>query len=364
MLDRNGVDKLETPAEVHEQNVLQVFETAQKILDKNNKPRLSGGYANNTAADIKLFGIALCWSVFRNSSPDGNQMAGASIEPSNVNQAAIYSAQLFSECCKRAGLASLVIETGGNVLLGAWLKDCKPEGKIMTVSEVVEAIAGGRVMIFDSGYATKNEAPAVRAASDSAKEILASAEYIRFLSGSDAGIWEAKDLLLPTEAPSLAPVSGVSTAAPENRVEVVKSASWFQKLRYALADDNEMNSETLRFISIICLSTAGGMSFFGYTSSSALGQFITLIQHHSIKYSFNPGLISTLIAIALICPLYFRGILHWNKSKYSIVSMVLIVLVFSSFIEIATGGSSSPLSTGLIGSAVILCWYWMVTCIR
>jgi hypothetical protein len=354
MLEGNCIDRPETLAEIHEQNVLQVFKTAQKILEKNNKPRFSSGYVNNTVADIRLFVMALCWSVFRNSSPDNNKPVEAYIETGDINQIALYSAQLFSECCKIAELDYLIVETGNNVLLGVWLQDCKTDSKIMPVSEIVEAITGGLILMFDSGYVTNNEASAVRAAADSAKEILTSAEYIRFLSGS--GVRDTKELLLPTENPSCKPLPTTPTAAPENSVEVAKQANWFQKLRRALADDNELDSETLRFISMICLLTAGGMSFLGYTSSTVLGQFITLIKHHSTVYSFNPGLISTLIAIALVCPLYFRGILHWNKSKYSIISMVLIILVFSSFIEIATGGSSSPLSTGLIGSAVVLSW--------
>lgn len=354
MLEGNCIDRPEPLAEIHEQNVLHVFEIAQKVLEKNKKNRFSSGYANNTVADIRLFATALCWSVFRNSSSDKNKPADTYIETDDIDQMASYSAQIFSDCCKMAELDYLIVEAGNNVIFGVWLQDYKTDIKTMPVSEIVEAITGGLILMFDSRYVTKNEASAVRVAADSAKEILTSAECIRFLGGP--GVRDTKELLLPTEDTSCKPLPTTPIAAPENSAEVVKQENWFQKLRRALADDNEIDSETLRFISMICLSTAGGMSFLGYTSSTVSGQFITLLKHHSTVYSFNPGLISTLIAITLICPLYFRGILHWNKSKYSIISMILIVLVFSSFIEIATGGSSSPLSTGLIGSAVVLSW--------
>ena len=122
-------------------------------------------------------------------------------------------------------------------------------------------------------------------------------------------------------------------------------------LKKALASDNELDNETLRLLSLLFLLASGVMSFLNYTHTGAFAR----IFHDS--FSFQPKLISTIFAICLISPLYLRGILKWSKSIYSLLSLVLILLVFASFTELALGGNGkSSIVISLLVAAVVLSW--------
>ncbi|WP_029407691.1 hypothetical protein [Thiomicrorhabdus sp. Milos-T2] len=123
----------------------------------------------------------------------------------------------------------------------------------------------------------------------------------------------------------------------------------FKKLKQAIADDNELDSETLRILSLLFLLLSASMSFIQYT------------QHFDwwpdAERSFRPGLISTIVAMLLVTPLYIRGILKWNKSFFTIFSLILILLVFSSFVQLAVGGKEhSSIIYSLLGISVVLSW--------
>ena len=121
-----------------------------------------------------------------------------------------------------------------------------------------------------------------------------------------------------------------------------------EKIQNVLANENEMSSRTLRLLSLIFLLIAGGMSFFEYTKHGFL---------FSKSFTFAPGFISTLIAIVMIAPLYLRTVLKWNNSIFSLISLILILMVFASFIELALGGNkNSSLIYGLIGVSIVLSW--------
>ena len=123
-------------------------------------------------------------------------------------------------------------------------------------------------------------------------------------------------------------------------------------LKKAVASDNELDNETLRLLSLLFLLASGVMSFLNYTHTGAFAR----IFHDS--FSFQPKLISTIFAICLISPLYLRGILKWSKSIYSLLSFVLILLVFASFTELAIGGGNgtSSIVISLLVAAVVLSW--------
>lgn len=121
-----------------------------------------------------------------------------------------------------------------------------------------------------------------------------------------------------------------------------------EKLISFLLDDKELDDTKLRLLSLIFLFLSGSMSFFGYTHR---------ILFWNSNLTFQPGLVSSVLAILLTSPLYMRGILKWNKSVYTIVSFVLIVLVFASFIELAMGGNGkSSIITALLAASVVLSW--------
>ena len=121
-----------------------------------------------------------------------------------------------------------------------------------------------------------------------------------------------------------------------------------ERLKKSIADDNELNSETLRLLSLIFLFISGAMSFLSYTH-------IGLLWDTSL--TFKPGIISTLFAVFLISPLYLRGILKWSKSIYSIFSLLLILLVFASFAELALGGNGkSQFTFPLLVASIVISW--------
>jgi len=122
----------------------------------------------------------------------------------------------------------------------------------------------------------------------------------------------------------------------------------FEKIISFLVDDKELDSSKLRLLSLIFLFLSGIMSFFGYT-------------HHGWIWdnhlTFQPGFVSSVLAILLASPLYIRGILKWNKSAYTIISFILIMLTFASFIELAMGGNGkSSIITALLAASVVLSW--------
>lgn len=109
-----------------------------------------------------------------------------------------------------------------------------------------------------------------------------------------------------------------------------------------------MDSETLRFLSLVFLLISGVMSFFKYTHIGWLWD---------TSLTFKPGLISTIFAVFLIFPLYLRGVLNWNKSIFSLFSLILILLVFASFTELAIGGNeNNKVVISLLVAAVLLSW--------
>ena len=122
----------------------------------------------------------------------------------------------------------------------------------------------------------------------------------------------------------------------------------FKRIMNFLVNDNELESEWQKLLSLIFLCMAGLMSFFSYTDIGFLWD---------TQLKFAPGFVSTIIGIVLVSPLYLRNILKWNKSIYSIISFVLILLVFASFIELATGGNhKNNLVYALIAISIILSW--------
>ena len=78
------------------------------------------------------------------------------------------------------------------------------------------------------------------------------------------------------------------------------------------------------------------------------------------KVRFRPGFVEGVLALALVAPLYLRGLLKWKESIYSIISFALILLVFASFITIALGGKQGvgvdPKIHYALLSAAILSW--------
>ena len=135
-------------------------------------------------------------------------------------------------------------------------------------------------------------------------------------------------------------------------LDKIKEKAFFGKFRKAVSDDNQLARESLRFLSLIFLAIAAVMSLFEYTHEGWLWDS---------KLSFAPGFLSTIFGILLVAPLYLRKILKWHHSVYTIISFVLILMVFSSFIQLAIGGEGmdSNIIMGLLTGSFVLSWLGM-----
>ena len=98
----------------------------------------------------------------------------------------------------------------------------------------------------------------------------------------------------------------------------------FEKICNFISNDEKLKGQHQRFLSVIFLFISSIMCFLTY--SVEYNWWI------DTKFEIAPGFIPTIIAICLISPLYLRGILKWNKSIFTIISTLLILIVFSSFI--------------------------------
>lgn len=125
-----------------------------------------------------------------------------------------------------------------------------------------------------------------------------------------------------------------------------------QKVLNNIVDDTPMSSKTQKALSIVFLIISVSMAFMTYSKE---GMFF------DTKLEIFPGFISTLVAIVLIAPLYARNILKWNKSLYTLISLILFLLLFGSLVELAMGGNglNSQVVQYLLLSAVILSWLGM-----
>lgn len=138
------------------------------------------------------------------------------------------------------------------------------------------------------------------------------------------------------------------------------------KLLDDIAEDNELQSGTLRLLSLLFLLIAAVLSLLEYTkpmtgwtwnwvpSSIWPWPREAKVQH----VNFRPDFINGLIALALVAPLYMRGLLKWKPSVYSIISFSLILLVFASFVTMALGGggTNNGFIRGSLLTAVVLSW--------
>ncbi len=119
-----------------------------------------------------------------------------------------------------------------------------------------------------------------------------------------------------------------------------------------LTDDTPMSVRMQKALSLVFLIISVSMAFISYDRD---GIFF------STKLEIFPGFISTLVAIILIAPLYARNILKWNKSFYTLISLILFLLLFGSLVELAMGGNglNSQVVQYLLLSAIILSWLGM-----
>ena len=116
-----------------------------------------------------------------------------------------------------------------------------------------------------------------------------------------------------------------------------------------ITSEDHLSNKAKKLLSIIFLLVAFLISMASYTHKGWFSEFYT-------PTNIRPDFISTLIAIALVTPLYARGILKWSTSVYGIIIFILFLSIFASILQIGLGDSSSEISKYLIVSAVLISW--------
>ncbi len=117
-----------------------------------------------------------------------------------------------------------------------------------------------------------------------------------------------------------------------------------------LISEKEMKATTLRALSLVFLAIACSIAFVPFERERLF--------FFNAELSIMPDFISTMFAILLIAPLYARKILKWNGSIYTIISLLLFLLFFSSLIELFLGGGDLldvPINMLLV-TAIALSW--------
>ncbi len=126
----------------------------------------------------------------------------------------------------------------------------------------------------------------------------------------------------------------------------------FEKIRAAITDDNEISKEWQRFASLALLLFSFVLALLPYERTRVGGLWHTNV-------SITPSFLSACIALALVAPLYLRGLLKWNRSLFTTISFVLILGVFASFVELSVLGGKNWVGTlnfYMVMIALVLSW--------
>lgn len=123
----------------------------------------------------------------------------------------------------------------------------------------------------------------------------------------------------------------------------------FDTILNAVTSESELSPRTLKLMSLLFLTIAASLCFLTYTKTS--------FWVYKSRFSIEPKFISAAIALAMLAPLYARGILTWSKSVYGLISLILFWLVFAGLVEIAMGANTWGYY--LLGAAVLLSWLGM-----
>ena len=125
-----------------------------------------------------------------------------------------------------------------------------------------------------------------------------------------------------------------------------KTNAMIKKALYTVTNEKEFSALWKKILSIVFLLVSCMLSF----QSIAGTRFFFFPKEISI----SPDLLSATIALALVIPLYGRGILKWSSSIYGVIMFVLLLAVFSSISKLAYAGGDFALY--LIAIAVALSW--------
>ncbi|WP_133012427.1 hypothetical protein [Marinomonas flavescens] len=122
-----------------------------------------------------------------------------------------------------------------------------------------------------------------------------------------------------------------------------------------ITSDENIEFKYVRFLSLLLLILSCSICFIPFKN---LGFLANLTGH---VHNFTPGVLSSVISLFFVAPLYLRGKLKWSLSTYHLLSFLLITLLFSSFVELVVGNGTDEISSSyiLIGMSVLLSWIGM-----
>lgn len=130
-------------------------------------------------------------------------------------------------------------------------------------------------------------------------------------------------------------------------LDMKKTRTAFLNAIDILTDEQEFSLRAKKILSALLLAISSLLSF----QSIAGTRFLFFPKEIYI----SPDLLSSTLALALIIPLYGRGILRWSPSVYGIIMFILLLAVFSSITKLAyAGGGDIPIY--LIAIAISLSW--------
>lgn len=122
------------------------------------------------------------------------------------------------------------------------------------------------------------------------------------------------------------------------------------KILDTFTDEHVFSDRTKKLLSIFFLVVAFTLSLHGYSGK----QFLIFPKTIWIK----PNMLGGIVALAMLLPLYARGILIWRKTLYKLIVFVLLVCVFASIANIALNGKST-IASQLVVAAIALSWLGM-----
>jgi hypothetical protein len=126
----------------------------------------------------------------------------------------------------------------------------------------------------------------------------------------------------------------------------------FNDIARAATDEEEFSYSTRKVLSILLLGFAVVLSLMSYSGK----RFIFF----NASYSISPDLISGVLALFLVIPLYARGILRWSSSVYGTLMFVMFLSVYASLAKLALLGKGD-IQIYLITAAIVLSWLGMRT---
>ena len=112
-----------------------------------------------------------------------------------------------------------------------------------------------------------------------------------------------------------------------------------------LTSEAELTTGTRRLLSLVCLLVSCIMVFIPYETTFLLIPVDTSIQ---------PTIVSGMLGILILAPLYARNILKWSTTIYSILVLTMLLLIFSSLMQILMG--DNMLNMMFIMAALVLSW--------